>query len=91
MGLNLVKEIVDKHGGEVWFYSVPGEGSEFHITIPEAQNIILIVEDDPEVRQLYKKLIENIQINYKVVEAANGYEAMSNVFSGNALACYYRS
>ncbi len=81
MGLNLVKEIVDKHGGEVWFYSVPGEGSEFHITIPEAQNIILIVEDDPEVRQLYKKLIENIHINYKVVEAANGYEAMSNVFS----------
>lgn len=81
MGLNLVKEIVDKHGGEVWFYSVPGEGSEFHFTIPEAQNIILIVEDDPEVRQLYKKVIDNIKINYKVIEAGNGYEAMSHVFS----------
>jgi CheY-like chemotaxis protein len=81
MGLNLVKEIVDKHGGEVWFYSVPGEGSEFHFTIPEAQSIILIVEDDPEVRHLYKRIIDNVQVNYKVVEAGNGYEAMSNVLS----------
>ncbi|MBU1097850.1 MAG: response regulator [Bacteroidetes bacterium] len=81
MGLNLVKEIVQKHGGEVWFYSKPGEGSEFHITIPEAQNVVLLVEDDPEVRQLYKKLVDSSNIHYRIKEANNGYEAMSNIFS----------
>jgi len=81
MGLNLVKEIISHHGGEVWFYSQIGEGSEFHFTIPQAQNIILIVEDDLEIRQLYKKLIDNCQINYRVLEASNGYEAMSKIFT----------
>ncbi len=81
MGLNLVKEIVDHHEGEVWFYSKVGEGSEFHFTIPQAQNIILIVEDDLEIRHLYKKLIDNCHIDYRVIEASNGYEAMSQIFS----------
>jgi two-component system sensor histidine kinase/response regulator len=81
MGLNLVKEIIDHHDGEVWFYSEIGEGSEFHFTIPQAQNIILIVEDDIEIRHLYKKLIDNCNINYRVFEASNGYEAMSKIFA----------
>jgi len=77
LGLMLVKEIVEKHNGEIWFYSKLGEGSEFHFTFPEAENIILVVEDDVEVRNLYVRTIKKSFGHYKIVEAVNGYEAMS--------------
>lgn len=34
IGLNLVKKIVEKHGGEVGVTSVKGEGSTFELTLP---------------------------------------------------------
>ena len=34
LGLSLVKQIVNLHGGYVWFRSKPGEGSTFAFTIP---------------------------------------------------------
>ena len=34
LGLSLVKQIVQLHGGYVWFRSKPGEGSIFAFTIP---------------------------------------------------------
>jgi two-component system, sensor histidine kinase and response regulator len=77
LGLTLVKEIIDKHGGQVWFYSQVGEGSEFHITIPEAKNLILLVEDDHGIRALYKKIIEAALPNFEVRFADNGYEAIN--------------
>lgn len=77
LGLTLVKEIIDKHGGQVWFYSKVGEGSEFHFTIPEAKNIVLIVEDDPAVVALYKRTIENQLPNFEIKTAINGYEAIT--------------
>ncbi len=76
-GLTLVKEIIDKHGGQVWFYSNIGEGSEFHITLPEAKNLILLVEDDEATKSLYKKYIENALPNFEVIFANNGYEAIN--------------
>lgn len=36
LGLALVKRIVDSHHGWVWGDSVPGEGSTFHIAMPNA-------------------------------------------------------
>lgn len=77
LGLTLVKEIIDKHGGQVWFYSKLGVGSEFHITIPEAKNILLIVEDDEAVLALYKKIIESHTTNFEIRKAVNGYEAIT--------------
>ncbi len=35
MGLAIVRSAVRRHGGEVWVESVPGEGSTFHIEIPD--------------------------------------------------------
>ena len=77
LGLTLVKEIIDKHDGEIWFYSKLGEGSEFHITLPQTENNILIVEDDAEVRKLYVHSIKKAFPDYSIIEAENGYEAMS--------------
>lgn len=77
LGLTLMKEIIDKHGGQVWFYSKVGEGSEFHITLPEANNLVLIVEDEVPVRSLYKKVIESNLPNFEIKVADNGYEAIS--------------
>ncbi|MEW6196880.1 MAG: ATP-binding protein [Bacteroidota bacterium] len=77
LGLTLMKEIIDKHGGQVWFYSKVGEGSEFHFTMPEAKNLVLIVEDEVPVRTLYKKVIETGLPNFEIKVADNGYEAIS--------------
>lgn len=77
LGLTLVKEIIEKHSGQVWFYSQLGIGSEFHFTIPEARKLILIVEDDQGTRALYKKIIEDALKDFDVKFAENGYEAIS--------------
>jgi signal transduction histidine kinase len=76
LGLTLVKEIIEKHGGQVWFYSQVGEGSEFHFTVPEANNLVLLVEDDHGIRALYKRIIEQALPNFEVKFADNGYEAI---------------
>ncbi len=76
LGLILVKDIIEKHGGDVWFYSTLNVGTEFHFTIPEAKNIVLLVEDDVDLLHLYKNIISKALVNFEIVQAANGYEAM---------------
>lgn len=81
MGLILAKEIINKLNGDIWFYSKLNEGSEFHFTLQEAKNIILVVEDEEEIRKLYHFTFSKALTNYEIIEASNGYEAMSTVFS----------
>ena len=58
MGLSLVKEIVEKHKGDIWYYSEVDKGSEFHFTVPSSQNIILLVDDDQEEKIYLEKIIK---------------------------------
>lgn len=34
LGLPLCKEMIEKFGGKIWVESVPGEGTQFHFTLP---------------------------------------------------------
>lgn len=77
LGLTLAKEIIDQHNGYIWFYSQEGIGSEFHFTIPEAKNIILLIEHDKELREHLKEVIELNLSGFEIIFSNNGYEAIS--------------
>lgn len=79
LGLSLVREIVERHGGQVWFYSKEGKGSEFHFTIPSAENSILIVENNKEDYFKFEKMIREQFPQFKVLGADNGFEAINFV------------
>jgi signal transduction histidine kinase/CheY-like chemotaxis protein len=79
LGLALSKQIVEKHNGQIWFYTAEGVGSEFHCTIPASSNLIMLVKQDHSERtELIKKIKENFP-SVHIVSADNGYEAMNMI------------
>lgn len=79
MGLPLVKEIIEKHKGEIWFYSEPDKGSEFHFTVPYSHNTILLVENEPQLLQHYEALLNEEFSNFRTIGVKNGYEALTKI------------
>ncbi len=79
LGLSLVKEIIEKHKGDIWFYSKFGKGSDFHFTIPRSPNIILLVDPSDEDNKHLKKVIKKNFTDFQVIATTNGYQAMSVV------------
>jgi len=76
LGLTLSKQIVEKHKGEIWFYSEEGRGSEFHFTIPSSVNTVLVIIKDETLRIEYEKIITEGYPSFKIMGAANGFEAL---------------
>lgn len=75
-GLALVKEIIEKHGGDIWFYSEEGKGTEFHFTVPFPANSILVVHDEPDMLTEITDTLRGSFPEFTVVTAENGFEAM---------------
>ncbi|HSP88999.1 MAG TPA: ATP-binding protein [Ignavibacteriaceae bacterium] len=75
--LTLSKEIIEKHGGEIWFYSEENKGSEFHITIPALEEVILIIEKDEDKLVSLIAAIKKTFKNLKVITAKNAKEAIN--------------
>jgi signal transduction histidine kinase len=42
LGLLLCKDLVEKHGGQLWVDSVVGQGTSFHLTLPKAHSTVLV-------------------------------------------------
>jgi PAS domain S-box-containing protein len=81
LGLALTKQIVEKHNGEIWFYSTSGKGSEFHFIVPSSANSILIVKNDKEKKETFIKLLKEKFPQYQILGAENGYEALGIIIS----------
>jgi signal transduction histidine kinase/CheY-like chemotaxis protein len=81
LGLSLVKEIIEKHGGTISVESKYGKGTEFIFTLPVASSNILIVDDNKTDRLLYSKILKNISPEYDVEVASNGKEAIEKIIS----------
>jgi PAS domain S-box-containing protein len=79
MGLTIVNDIIQKHGGSIWVESEPGKGSNFKFTLPIASAVILLVDDNKTDRLLYSKILKNITPDYNVEIASNGKEAMEKI------------
>ena len=79
LGLSLVKEIIERHKGQIWFYSKEKVGSEFHFTIPSSENTILLVENNRKDFLQIEKIIKENFPQFKFVGTDNGFEAINVV------------
>jgi len=81
LGLTLSKQIVEKHSGNLWFYSDEGKGSEFHFTLPAATGFILLVLDDQKKLNEIKQNLHESFPNLQVLTSENAFEALEIISS----------
>ncbi len=77
LGLALVKEIILKHNGDIWFFSEENNGTEFHFIIPLASRMVLLVESDESVKSIINSIIKKNFSDIELIYADNGFEALN--------------
>ena len=87
LGLSIVKQLVEMHGGTVSVQSEVGRGSIFQFTLPlrpsagdmpvatpGTKRRILVVDDDPDIRHLLKERLS--AYGYEIETATHGVHAL---------------
>jgi signal transduction histidine kinase/CheY-like chemotaxis protein len=90
LGLYIVHSIVTNHGGYINLYSEPSQGTRFNIYMPVAREevsegaepdhdlrgsgTILVVDDEPDVRELFRDMLE--PLGYTIMTAESGNDAI---------------
>ena len=90
LGLSIVRTLVELQGGTIAAQSEPGQGAELSFTIPLLPTIavplgrapvaaprILVVEDDPDIRQLVQDCLQ--ARGYRVQSVVDGARALEVV------------
>ncbi len=83
LGLMIVREIVEAHGGSVVVRSQPGQGSTFSVKLPRvlsrstASSYILMADDDSDVRESLLFLLE--AEGYRCIAVADGQAAIDQL------------
>lgn len=87
LGLWIVRNIIQAHGGAISVWSAPGAGSNFTVELPLREGVsatpstgeeqphkVLIVDDDPMIREIFSEVMR--EEGYEVVTASDGLEAL---------------
>jgi signal transduction histidine kinase/ActR/RegA family two-component response regulator len=88
LGLSIVKQLVELHGGAIAVRSQIGKGTEFDFTLPIYKQLhkrtrhigslldrkILVVDDDPDIRQMLSDRLD--AEGYSTQQASSGQEAL---------------
>ncbi|MBI5186565.1 MAG: response regulator [Nitrospinae bacterium] len=75
LGLPMCHDIVAAHGGSIRVESEEGVGSVFYVQLPCIKPCILIVDDEPVIRELFKKHLSSMDVEIR--EAENGRDALA--------------
>lgn len=76
LGLAISREIVERHGGRIWFDSPPGQGATFHVELPpltaahrpaSSAGLVLICEDDPDAADILASLTAELGLASEIV------------------------
>ena len=90
LGLVIAKEITERHGGRLWFDSMPGAGTAFHIDLPlseapestiegDGAGRLLVCEDDPDAAALLRHTLEQDGFSVDILGTAAEAEAALGV------------
>jgi signal transduction histidine kinase/CheY-like chemotaxis protein len=86
LGLNIARGIVEMHSGAIGFEPADGGGTTFWVTLPvaapyiggdDARRVILIIEDDPSMRDVLVAQFESLARAIGVQSAEAGLEVLT--------------